>query len=306
MLARITYALRETWASFKRNVTLSAASIVTAAVALLLAGSTLLIQKAFSNLLVQWQGGVEMIVFMKAGSTPEQVATVTQAVKDAGVAAPAGVTYLDQAKTFEQAKIVLAGQKTYLDSLNAQNIYSEIRVAPLKGQQDRLPDLKKQLETEPSVSQVGLAEENLLIYRRLSGFVRGVTIVLSTVLLFVAVLLIWNTIRTAMFARRREIEVMKLVGATNWFIRIPFMLEGLLQGLIGSVVSCVGLYAANSLWTKNLNGIAHDTKSASTITLLALRVNNGYLQGIMIIVVIIGMAAGAIGAGVAASRFLDV
>ena len=57
---------------------------------------------------------------------------------------------------------------------------------------------------------------------------------MSVVLLFAAVLLIWNTIRTAMFARRREIEVMKLVGATNWFIRIPFMLEGLLQGLVGA------------------------------------------------------------------------
>ena len=57
--------------------------------------------------------------------------------------------------------------------------------------------------------------------------------ILSILLLFAAVLLIWNTIRTAMFARRREIEVMKLVGATDWFIRIPFMLEGLIQGFIG-------------------------------------------------------------------------
>ncbi|GEM_PF-189509 len=306
MLTRITYALRETWASFKRNVTLSAASIVTAAVALLLAGSTLLIQKAFSNLLIQWQGGVEMIVFMKAGTAPEQIASVKQEIVDAGVAAPDGISTLDQQQTYDQAKVVLAGQTTLLNALTPTSMYSEIRVTPAKGQQDRLPDLKTQIEIEPNVSKVGLATDAILVYRRLSSFVRGVTIVLSSVLLMVAVLLIWNTIRTAMFARRREIEVMKLVGATNWFIRIPFMLEGLLQGLIGSVVSCIGLVAANSLWTNNLNGIAHDTKSSETISLLALRVDSGYLQGIMVIVVIIGMAAGAIGAGVAASRFLDV
>ena len=306
MLTRITYALRETWASFKRNVTLSAASIVTAAVALLLAGSTLLIQKAFSNLLIQWQGGVEMIVFMKPGTTPEQIASVKQEIMDAGVAAPDGISTLDQQQTYDQAKIVLAGQTTLLNALSPTNIYSEIRVTPAKGQQDRLPDLKVQLAGEPNVNQVGLATDAILVYRRLSSFVRGVTIVLSSVLLLVAVLLIWNTIRTAMFARRREIEVMKLVGATNWFIRIPFMLEGLLQGLIGSIVSCIGLAAANSLWTNNLNGIARDTKSSETISLLALRVDGSYLQGIMVIVVIIGMAAGAIGAGVAASRFLDV
>ena len=53
--------------------------------------------------------------------------------------------------------------------------------------------------------------------------------------MFASGLLIWNTIRTAMFARRREIEVMKFVGATDWFIRIPFMLEGLIQGLLGGI-----------------------------------------------------------------------
>ena len=71
---------------------------------------------------------------------------------------------------------------------------------------------------------------------KLKGFVGLYTLILSIVLLFAAILLIWNTIRTAMFARRREIEVMKLVGATDWFIRIPFMLEGLIQGFIGGAV----------------------------------------------------------------------
>ncbi len=64
--------------------------------------------------------------------------------------------------------------------------------------------------------------------------------ILSVALLFAAILLIWNTIRTAMFARRREIEVMKLVGATDWFIRIPFMLEGLIQGFIGGLPRAAG------------------------------------------------------------------
>ena len=65
-------------------------------------------------------------------------------------------------------------------------------------------------------------------------------------------LLIWNTIRTAMFARRREIEVMKLVGATNWFIRLPFMLEGLLQGLVGGVFASGGMLVINAYWTRGV------------------------------------------------------
>jgi cell division transport system permease protein len=115
----------------------------------------------------------------------------------------------------------------------------------------------------------------------------------------VAVGLIWNTIRTAMFARRREIEVMKLVGATNWFIRIPFMLEGLLQGLIGGVLSCLGLWGLNSAWSGAVADF-NDTELA------ALVVTDGYMRFVMIILLGIGAIAGAVGSGIAASRFLDV
>ena len=77
--------------------------------------------------------------------------------------------------------------------------------------------------------------------------------------MFAAVLLIWNTIRTAMYARRREIEVMKLVGATDWFIRIPFMLEGLIQGVIGGVVACAGLWFVNNRWTAGVAAFPDDS-----------------------------------------------
>ena len=64
----------------------------------------------------------------------------------------------------------------------------------------------------------------------------------AIVLIFGAVLLIFNAIQLAVFSRRREIEVMKLVGATNWFIRLPFMIEGMLQGLAGAVVAALLVY----------------------------------------------------------------
>ena len=95
--------------------------------------------------------------------------------------------------------------------------------------------LRDSLGDLPNVSKIVLADQQLDIISRLKGFVGLYTVILSVALLFAAILLIWNTIRTAMFARRREIEVMKLVGATDWFIRVPFMLEGLIQGLsVGS------------------------------------------------------------------------
>jgi cell division transport system permease protein len=110
--------------------------------------------------------------------------------------------------------------------------------------------------------------------------------------------LIWNTIRTAMFARRREIEVMKLVGATNWFIRIPFMLEGLLHGLAGGLLAVGGLYGVNYLWKERVIPKIPD--------LAALQVTSTQFNLVVVLVLVVGMLVGAIGSAVAASRFLDV
>ena len=119
-------------------------------------------------------------------------------------------------------------------------------------------------------------------------------------LLVAAVLLICNTIRTAIFARRREIEVMKLVGATNWFIRVPFMLEGLVQGLVGAVVACVGVWSLNAFWkSRVIDGIEQEQ-------LKALVVSAGELQFVFIVVLVVGALAGAIGSAVAVTRYLQV
>jgi cell division transport system permease protein len=120
------------------------------------------------------------------------------------------------------------------------------------------------------------------------------------VLLVVAVGLIWNTIRTAMFARRREIEVMKLVGATNWFIRVPFMMEGLLQGVLGALAACGGLWVLNTAWQNGVAGFKPGTGISSLI------VPPGYLSGVMVMMLVIGAIVGAVGSAIAASRFLDV
>jgi cell division transport system permease protein len=81
MIAKIMYAFREMWASFRRNLTLTAAAILTSAIALLLVGATLLIQRAFDNLLVQWRGDVEMIVFIRSDASPEQISLVDQTIR---------------------------------------------------------------------------------------------------------------------------------------------------------------------------------------------------------------------------------
>ncbi len=152
----------------------------------------------------------------------------------------------------------------------------------------------------PGVYDVSFAEDQIGLISQLQGFFGFRLLLLSVFLLLAAILLIWNTIRTAMFARRREIEVMKLVGATDWFIRIPFMLEGLLHGIIGGVLASAGLWAWNSQWTSGVESFPDNSGFS------ALVVVDGYDQTVMLIMLAIGALAGAIGSGIAASRFLDI
>jgi cell division transport system permease protein len=127
-----------------------------------------------------------------------------------------------------------------------------------------------------------------------------VFVAVALVLLLSAGVLILNTIRMAIFARRREVSVMKLVGATNWFIRLPFMSEGLIQGLIGSVVAASVVFGLHEL----LNGLANPNDPGSVLS--QMRLSGWELFGTDAVVIVIGVLIGSVGSAIAIRRFLDV
>jgi len=300
MLTRISYALRETWVSFRRNITLTGAAVVTSAVSLLLVGSTFLIQRAFDNLLTRWKGDVELIVYVRSDADATQIEVIKGALESqASIIDVAKLRYLNQAESYAEAEKLFAGDPGTLRLLTPANIPSQFKVVPVSQDSNLIRELGEQFRNIPGVREVAYAQDVFDVVARVSQFIRVATTVMSIVLLVVAVGLIWNTVRTAMFARRREIEVMKLVGATNWFIRIPFMLEGLLQGVIGGILSCLGLWGLNTAWSGAVADF-NDTELA------ALVVTDGYMRFVMVILLLIGAIAGAVGSGIAASRFLDV
>jgi len=131
------------------------------------------------------------------------------------------------------------------------------------------------------------------------GKVISLVFLIAVILLVIAsTLLIANTIRLSIFSRRREIEVMKLVGATNWFIRGPFMLEGLLTGLAGSVLAVVLLFLGKTLVlptiTSHVSGTTSDGVHALPFSLNALAL------------IVVGLLLGAAGSGLTIRRFLQV
>jgi cell division transport system permease protein len=302
MFSRLSYTFREMWASLRRNLTLTVAAVITSSVSLLLFGLTLLIQRGFDNQLEQWSGGVEMIVYMENDATPAQIDLVrSELVKTPELIDVSKLRYLTVQESLVEAQRLFAGDPDTLNLLNEQNMLSEFKVVPTATTSVQLlQNLANGYKGLPKVHEVVFPGELIDVLASLQGFVGNILLLITGILLVSAVLLIWNTIRTAMFARRREIEVMKLVGATNWFIRLPFMLEGLLQGLAGGVFASGAMLVMNEYWTRGVQNFP------SAANLGAFVVTDGYPWWVVLWIVLLGMLVGAIGSGTAASRFLDV
>jgi cell division transport system permease protein len=300
VLSRLRYILRETLDSFRRNATLTVASIITAAISLLGVGLTLLSQHAFDNLLARWEGGVEMIVFMNPQATGDQLSLVERSLTEQDQFIES-FTYCDEICSLEEADRIFAGEPGVRELLTEETILTQFKAVPTEDTDvELLRQVSDAFSELPGVYDVSFAEDQISLITQLQSFFGFRLLLLSIFLLLAAIMLIWNTIRTAIFARRREIEVMKLVGATDWFIRVPFMLEGLLHGIIGAGLASLGLWAWNSQWTTGVQNFPDNSGFS------ALVVVDGYDQTVMLIMFAIGALAGAIGSGIAASRFLDV
>jgi cell division transport system permease protein len=160
--------------------------------------------------------------------------------------------------------------------------------------------LGDQFQSKPGVYEVVFAFE--VVQRIQETFNKiGVRFLAAAVLLLVAALmLILNTIRVAMFARRREIEVMKLVGATNWFIRVPFIVEGIIQTLLGAAI-------AVGFMTFLVRPFIDELSRDRVLPIFqGFVITDGNLLFTNIFVVGVAVLIGAIGSAVAVSRFLDV
>ena len=147
----------------------------------------------------------------------------------------------------------------------------------------------------PGVEKADYGKKTAKRILRVAHIIELVFVIAVLILLASATLLIANTIRLSIFSRRREIEVMKLVGATNWFVRGPFMLEGLITGLVGSLLAVLLLLLGKELVLPHLGGLGSDDE----VNAMPFVLNAVALLGM-------GLALGAVGSGITLRRFLRV
>jgi len=290
---KLGYFARETVISLRRNLLMTLAGILTVTVSLMLFGGILLFQKWVDHGTQRWKNGVEFEVFMTVNPTEEQVEEVRQELEsDQRVKR---FFFLTKEDAYEEFKRLFADKPDLVSETSAEALPPSFRVAPRNVEDTQ--DLKAQYSTLAGVDVVITADEAIRDLVDVTSFLRWAFIGLALVLLASALFLIVNTIRLATFARRREIEVMKLVGASNWFVRIPFMLEGLVQGAVGAGLAVGGMFVLQRLFGSIENregffeGFYVTTSNAGSIGM---------------IVLLLGALIGVVGSSIGLRRFLRV
>jgi cell division transport system permease protein len=300
MALKLDYVVRETGSNLRRNITLSLAAIVTVGVSLALFGSALLLQQGVENVSGRWEEGIELIVFLQRDVTEEQQETLQQQLEDNPEIE--NVRYVGVEESREEALRLFERNDAMLRKIRENETWvpPSFRLVPSTKEAEAIQSLQGQLAGQPGVFDVRTSLDAVETVTDVARFANRAILIVAVGLLVAALMLILNAIRMAMFARRREIEVMKLVGATNWFIRVPFMLEGVIQGLVGSIFALVGLWFLDGFMER----VA--TRDEYRLILQGFVASQGELTLTMIIVVVLGVVIGAAGSGWALSRFLKV
>jgi cell division transport system permease protein len=304
MWTRTSYFARETMVSLRRNVLMTIAGIATVAVSLSLFGGILMLSKWVDHGTEKIKGGVTLEIFMNVHATPQQIQGVEKNLK--GDMKPGGTVksynHLDKAAAYEEFKRIFRRDPDLVSTITADDLPESFRVAPLKlnggPDVDQLTKtLQQEFQSQQGVDKVQTPGGALKGLVDVTDTVKLIFIGISLVLLLSSLFLIVNTIRLATFARRREIEVMKLVGASNWFVRVPVLAEGMVQGLVGAGIAIIAVW---SLKHFGFDSAFNDPRSFFS----EFFVTNGDATRIAFIVLFGGMLIGTFGAVVGLRRFL--
>ena len=288
------YFIKETYKSIRRNGFMSFASISTVAVSLLVLGMFLMIFLNTNNLSQYLENQVQISVYMQDSATDKELASVKDKLtKMPGVVK---VTQVNKQQALERFKKRLGDQEQLLNSLGKENPFPnsfEVQV----DNPDRIKVLTPQIGQLPKVETAKFGQEVVEHLFQLTKILRLGGIVLVVFLAMATLFIISNTIRLTVFARRKEVIIMKYVGATDWFIRWPFLLEGMTLGFFGAVVAFVLI---NSIYASLLDRIH------ATLAFLPLLPTSPLLLYVDLFLLAAGTGIGALGSYISLRKFLRV
>jgi len=302
-MTRAKYYFGETFSGFKRNFIMGFTAITTVAITLFMVGLFSIIVYDVLGILNSIKSQVEIAVYLEDNVSEELKSYLEGEIR--GWEEIKDVKYISKEKALEQ----------FREKNEGSDILKEIKGNPLpasfeltlnnpeKVDQVAIRFLDKDGNYIEGVNDVIYGQNYVNKLFSVIAIVGTIAILVIIVLLLATVVLIYNTIRLSIHARRKEIEVMKLVGASNWFVRIPFLFEGFFEGFAGSLISVVIIYfLGNFLLIKGERAIV-DTMRIKDLAIVG---SGNIIIYIYLLLLGLGVMVGLISSVLALRRYLKV
>lgn len=300
-MARLWFFNQEAFRALRRNGAPSMAAIVTTIVTMVLLGVLIPIVQTTQGKSEEVRDQLLLKTFLYDDATAAETASLRQEIE--------GIQHVKSVEFVSKTEAL----KILGDRLEDPNVLNELNSNPLPASFNVTPDDAANLESirlsltppdqsgnprpiSPIIEEVKDSREEAQKIEQVTGAVKLVLTVITALLIAASLMLVGNTIRLSIYARRREVEVMRLVGATRWFIRWPFMIEGMVVGFAG------GLVAILVLWLGKLTIV---DPLSDTFALFAAQDTMSFTLLIAILFAA-AIAVSAVGSGVTLRRFLRV
>jgi len=304
MSINVSYFAKESWQNFRRNWVMSFGAVITIYLSLLLVGIFLVTGVLVNSVVQSVEDKVTIQIFLKDGAATEDVNTLQKQLLADPLADT--VDYTSKKEALDKFKQDMANSPDIIEQIEGNPLPASLDVA-LKDPRTVQQMVDKILANKLFLSVADRPDDpaeslkyGQQIVEKLFAFtrvVRIIEIVFVVMLAVVSLIFINNTIRLAIYARRKEIGIMRLVGASNWFIRTPFLMEGLLQALIGAAFAILSLLGLQALILPRL---------AEAVPFLAVTLSGGAMAQISLALVLAGMLIGLLGSTLAMRRYLKV
>ncbi|MCL5734014.1 MAG: permease-like cell division protein FtsX [Actinobacteria bacterium] len=294
-MGKISFFLKEAFGSLRRNYFMTIAALVTVFLSIVVLGGVLVFVYTTNALLKEVEQKVEITVFLKTDPDPTTDQVDAMQTKIMGWPEVKSSVFVSKEEALNRLKEDFKDNPEILQDLTGNPLPASFEIS-LKDPQT-VSSVAERFKGDPVVDEVSygkeIADKLFSFTSQARNFLLGFIVLLG----IVAILLISNTIRLSIFARKREVEIMKLVGATNWFIRWPFVIEGVFVGFVGAAAATVVILILNSfLVGKIRNGLPFMAVPLDAVPYVL----------VVLMLLGVGVVIGAAGSGIGLRRFLKV
>lgn len=293
-LSTSEYFIKEVYTSFKRNIWMTLASIFTVVLSLFILGFFSIVILNLNKMADTLESQVQISVYLKDDLSQEEIDETKETLSK--IEGLQDIKFTTREEAMENFKKRLGDQQFLLDALDDTNPLPDSFSLTVTSPQ-QVKTIADTVVALDSVESASYSQDIINHLFNLTHLIRLIGVALIILLTGAAIFIISNTIRLTVFARRKEIAIMKYVGATDWFIRWPFLLEGICLGFIGGGLATIFLYIVYNQVTQEIY------KAMAFFPLIP---QHPFINYISLAILVAGIIIGALGSTISLKRFLKV